>query len=119
MNEKVEIKNIDLSFYSESSMMEITSPVGNYFKDFPFTKLELDTITSCPEDLNKLIEELNNYFNLTKPPFQFPSGVVSSPHEIWIDKTRIDQLKNGFIPVFLWFINPNIPKSKGHFSWDV
>ena len=118
MKEKTGCKNAQLSFYSESSMTEFTSPVGDYLKEFPFENLDFEKIFTRPEELSKLIEELNDYFKTFKLTFQFPTGVVSSPHKIWIDKTRIDQLKNGFIPVYLSFVSPNIPPSKGSFTWD-
>ncbi|MGA3013450.1 MAG: hypothetical protein ABSD71_05390 [Bacteroidales bacterium] len=118
MKEKVECKNTHLSFYSESSMTEFSSPVGNYLKRFPFENFDFERITTRPEELSKLIEELNDYFTTFKLTFQFPTGVVSSPHIIWIDKTRTDQLKVGFLPVYLSFVSPNIPPSKGYFSWD-
>jgi hypothetical protein len=115
---KVGYKNTQLSFYSESSKTEFTSPVGDYFKDFPFENYDLKKINTRPEELSKLIEELYKYFQSHKPTFQFPSGVVSVPHEIRVDTTRIDQLKNGFIPICLWFLEPNIPNSRGSLTWD-
>lgn len=118
MEEKIGCKNCKLTFSSESSMTIFTSPVGDYFKVFPFENYDFELITSRPEELSKLIEELNKYFKSYRLPFHFPSGLVSSPHEIWIDTTRIDQLKNGFIPVYVLFVDPYIPNSKGSFCWD-
>ena len=119
MKEKIGCKNYKLTFSSESSLTEFPSPVGDYFNNFPFENYDFELITSRPpEELSKMIEELDNYFKTFKPTFQFPTGIVSVPHEIWIDTTRKKELKNGFIPVYLSFFSPNIPPSKGEFSWD-
>ena len=118
MREKNECKNTQLSFYSEGSLTEFTSPVGDYFKNFPFMNYDWDLLNTRQEELSNLIKEFDTYFKSYKPLFQFPTGIVSYPHEIWIDKSRIDQLKNGFIPVYILFVNPYIPNSKGNFNWD-
>jgi hypothetical protein len=123
MKEKIECKNTQLSFNSEGSMTIFPSLIGDYFKNFPFENFDFELISTRPDELSTLIEELNKYFKSYKTPFQFPSGVetgvVYYPHEIWIDRTRLEQLKNGFIPVYVLFFDPYIPNSKGEFSWDV
>jgi hypothetical protein len=118
MKGKIGCKNCKLTFSSESSMNIFTSPVSDYFKDFPFENYDFELISSRhPEELSKLVDELDKYFKTFKPTFQFPTGFVSVPHEIWIDRTRKKELKNGFIPVYVSFVSPNIPPSKGEFSW--
>lgn len=118
MKEKIGCKNCKLTFLSESSMTEFSSPVGDYFKDFSFENYDFELISTRLEEQSKMIEELDRYFKSYKPLFQFPTGIVSVPHEIWIDMMRKKELKNGFIPVYLSFVSPNIPPSKGEFSWN-
>jgi hypothetical protein len=118
MKEKIECKNTKLSFYSEGSMTEFTSPVGEYFKNFPFEKYDFENVSIHPDKLSTLIDGLNRYFKSVKPQFQFPTGIVFYPHEISMDENRKDQLRNGLIPVYVLFSDPYIPNSKGEFSWE-
>ncbi len=119
MKEKIELKNTTLYFFNEDELIGYTSPVGEYLKEFPFEKYDLEQISSRPYEVNKLIEELDSYFKAFKPIFHFPTGVTAYPYEIWIDRSRINQLKNGDIPIYLMFGIPNIANSKGSFNWEV
>ena len=117
MKEKIDCRNTKLKFFSENSLTEYSSPVGDYLMEFPFERFDLEYVSNRHEELSDLIDGLNQYFKSYKPQFQFPTGVVSSPYEIWIDKNRIDQLRNGLIPVYVLFVDPYIPNSKGNFYW--
>lgn len=119
MKEKIELKNATLKFFNQDTLREYPSPIGEYLQDFPFEKYDFDKISSRPDEVNKLIEELDAYFKAFKPIFHFQSGVTAYPYEIWIDRSRINQLKNGDIPIYLFFAIPNIANSKGSFNWEV
>ena len=121
MQAKNEFKNAQLSFFHErsKSMVEFSSPVGEYFKGFPIDHYDLMNISSRPEELTSLIEELDKYFKLYKPLFLFESGFSAYPYEIYIDRERLPQLKNGCIPIILMFLEPYFPPNIGYFSWEI
>ena len=123
MKEKIEFVNTRLNFFVESTLTEYSSPVGEFFKNFPFENYDLDGISIRPDEVTTLADGLDQYFKSHIIRYEFPSGYISvgyiSSPEICMDKQRIDQLKNGFIPVCVWFLDPYIPNSNGYFSWDV
>lgn len=123
MKEKMEFVNLRLSFFVEGTFTEYSSPVGDYFIDFPFENYDLDGVSIRPDELTKLIDGLDLYFKSHIIRYEFPSGYISvgynSSPEVCMDKDRTGQLKNGFLPVRVWFFDPYIPNSNGYFTWDV
>lgn len=114
-------KNTVLSFFVENDGI-YSSQIGDYFNEFSFDDYDLQNISCDSEKQSELIQNLNKYFESQMVRFSFPSGFVSvgynSSPEIRFDQERINQIRDGYIPIIIWFFEPYIPITTGYFSWE-
>ena len=108
MKEKIELKNWNFIFWVDEGNI-IFQPhyecnVHEYFKEFSFDNYDMEKTLTHSEELSKLIEELNTYFDFhpVHRKFEFTSETLF-PSEIKFDNTNKTRLKNGFIPVIVKF----------------
>ena len=111
MKENEILKNLNLSFYWEVGKTKFTSPIGGYFKDFPWENYDLDLISKSHEDLKLLFDRLDRYFkDHAIEKFEFLDNVIYGSYDnpgICIDRERKDLFRKGFIPICLWFHDVN------------
>lgn len=128
MNDILKLNNVIFTFWVVDEKSQIRynfqCPVGEYFKGFPMMNYDLDKKSILEQELKKLIQELNIYFNShpVSQKFKFPSEKELYPSEIMFDETNVNQLKNGFIPVIVKFdfiSGETVLRFRGEFSWDV
>lgn len=111
------MKNLKLNFFTTNKEVQI--PIEDYFLRFPIEQFDLLKIQVDVDAQEIIIKAVNEYFKSNKPKLTFPTGVKAVPTELWFDNDRKNQLRNGFIPIMIFFINPYIPNAKGSFSWEV
>lgn len=128
MEEKLELKNWKFTFrvVDEKSQIryDFHHPVGEYFKGLSFVEYDLDKKFIREQELKKLIQELDIhfYYHPLLHKFKFPSEKELYPSGITFDETKVNKLKNGFIPVIVTFDfngGETVLRFKGEFSWNV